>query len=255
LTLLDVGQGLAAVIRTENHTLVFDAGPRFSSTFDTGQAVLVPFLRHQGVTRLDMLVVSHGDNDHIGGVDSLLAAFPAGRIISSVPEELSGNPVTPCRQGDVWQWDGVDFSVLYPGVEDTRTGNNASCVLRVEVPGGRTVLLTGDIERAAELSLLRNQHDALKTDILVVPHHGSKTSSSLPFVQAARPAVALFPVGHLNRYRLPNPEVVDRYAALGAEMYETGETGAITLSLVPGMPQPELHLYREESPRYWRPAD
>jgi competence protein ComEC len=251
VTLLDVGQGLSTIIQTERHTLVYDTGPKFSATFDTGQAVIVPFLRFQGIRRVDTLIISHGDNDHIGGARSLLEQYPASRIISSVPGELPDSKVMPCRRGDHWQWDGVRFAILHPETGDGYEGNNASCVLRVEIPNGQSVLLTGDIEKPVEQTLLDQQRDKLPADILIVPHHGSKTSSTKKFIEVVNPTFALFPAGYRNRYHFPVPAVVERYASKGVTMYETGQQGAITLKLASTSGKPEIRLQRDESPHYW----
>ena len=255
ITLLDVGQGLAAVVQTRRHTLVYDTGPGFGPAFDAGRSVLVPFLRQQGVRALDTLVISHGDHDHIGGAASLLSAYPAARIISSVPEKLPGTAVRHCRQGQRWSWDGVEFLMLHPGPEAGLAGNNASCVLRVEAAGGYRLLLTGDIERAAEYRLLRNHADALPAEVLVVPHHGSKTSSLPAFIRAVAPGIAVFPAGHLNRFRFPDRHIVARYVAAGATLYQTGESGAVGIDLAADSTDPVISLYREVHPRYWSPAD
>jgi len=253
MTLLDVGQGLATVVQTREHTLVYDAGPRFSPAFDTGQAVVVPFLRHQGIQRVDTLIISHGDNDHIGGADSLLAAYPVASLLSGVPGKLPGTNAEKCQSGDQWRWDGVTFSMLHPGPASRSTGNDASCVLRIEVPGGQSILLTGDIELPSERSLLQEQQGLLAADVLVAPHHGSTTSSSADFVKAVNPAIVLFPAGYLNRYRFPKQTVVERYAAIGAETHTTGESGAITVRLgasTAGLPK--TSHYRQTQQRYWK---
>ena len=254
VTLLDVGQGLATVIQTRHHTLVYDAGPRFSSNFDTGQAVVVPFLRHQGIRRVDTLIISHGDNDHIGGADSLLAAYPVGRLLSGVPGKLPGTGVEQCQSGDQWRRDGVTFSVLHPGPDGIHTGNNASCVLYIETSGGQGVLLTGDIEASSERSLLQNRNRSLSADVLVAPHHGSMTSSTPAFVKAVNPAIVLFPAGYRNRYHFPKRVVVERYTALGAAIYNTGDSGAVSIRLGGSNGgQPEISLYRGTQQRYWKP--
>jgi competence protein ComEC len=251
ITLLDVGQGLAAVVQTASHVLVYDAGPRFSDSFDTGQAVVVPFLRSQGVRQLDMLVVSHGDNDHIGGVASLLKAYPVRRTLSSVPERLPDNQARSCRRGDQWEWDGVRFSVLHPALQFDGSGNNGSCVVHIEAAGGGRLLLTGDIEQAVEQQLLREQRDRLGAEVLVVPHHGSNTSSSAAFIAAVAPSIALFPAGYLNRYRLPRPEVLARYQAAGVRHFETGRHGALTVRFSAQDSRPRLAAWREQRPRFW----
>ena len=253
LTLLDVGQGLAAVVETRHHTLVYDAGPRFSETFDTGQAVVVPFLRHRGIAQLDALVVSHGDNDHMGGVASVLDAYPAREVLSSVPARVPGASARACRRGQHWEWDGVYFTVLHPGGEDDLSGNNASCVLRIQAAGGQSVLLTGDIEQQAEQLLIHGQREQLPADVLVVPHHGSKTSSSRAFIGAIRPNIALFPSGYRNRYGFPKPVILDRYTDMQAAVYQTGLDGALTVTLTAAPGMPEIQRYRDTVKRYWRP--
>jgi competence protein ComEC len=255
VTLLDVGQGLSAVVQTEQHTLVYDAGPRFSETFDTGQAVVVPFLRQQGVQQLDVLVVSHGDNDHVGGVASLLAAYPAVQVLSSVPGAVPAERVRHCSRGQHWDWDGVRISILHPTSADDLSGNNASCVLRIDAGGGQSMLLTGDIERRAEQVLLAEERERLAVNVLVVPHHGSKTSSSREFIDVVRPAMALFPSGYRNRYGFPKRMIVDRYTDIGATTDQTGLSGALTVTLTSNPGVPVIQRYREIARRYWSPEN
>ncbi|MDH3972013.1 MAG: MBL fold metallo-hydrolase, partial [Gammaproteobacteria bacterium] len=223
----------------------------FSDSFDTGQAVVVPYLRHQGVRRLDTLVVSHGDNDHIGGVNSLLAAYPATRIISSVPDEIPAAHAGACWRGQHWNWDGVHFEILGPAEGGRLTGNNASCVLRIEAAGGQSALLTGDIERQAEQQLLESLAARLQVDVLVVPHHGSKTSSGPAFVKAVNPALALVPSGYRNRYGFPKAEVLERYAGIQATVGQTGLGGALSVVLAKDTDVLEIQRYRDSSRRYW----
>lgn len=251
LTLLDVGQGLATVVQTRQHVLVYDAGPRFSESFDTGAAVVVPYLRSQGIPTIDSLIVSHGDNDHIGGVASLLSAYHVGRILSSVPGKIPRATAEPCIRGQHWEWDGVKFSLLHPESASPGSGNNTSCVLKIDVPGERGILLTGDIERKAEALLLRGQDSELDAAVLVVPHHGSNTSSSPEFLAQVHPVVALIPAGYLNRYGFPKQAVIRRYAENGTKWYQTGLAGAITVSMGAAIAEPEISLYREQARRYW----
>jgi competence protein ComEC len=245
-TLLDVGQGLAAVVRTENHALVYDTGPRFSASFDSGKSVVVPYLRQAGVRHLDRLVVSHGDNDHAGGMRSVLDAIPVARLESSLPE-LSAQ-AAPCWQGERWEWGGVRFEYLNPQAGTTSRHNNASCVLKITSQHG-SVLLTGDIEARAERRLVSEQGEQLKVDVLVAPHHGSKTSSTGEFLENVRPRHVLFPVGYLNRFHHPHPGVVERYRALGAELHYSPTAGAIELRLT-GEGVTIVHA-RERERRYW----
>lgn len=255
ITLLDVGQGLAAVVRTATHTLVYDTGPAFGADFDTGRAVVSPYLRYTGVRRINRLVVSHGDNDHIGGAASLLREYPVTDVLTSVPAAFKGRAVQHCRRGMRWTWDGVDFDILHPAPAAPHSGNDASCVLRVTLSDGQRLLLPGDIEAAGERDLLQYHGQDLSADVLVVPHHGSKTSSTADFVSAVNPAVALIPAGYLNRYRFPHADVVARYAAIGSEVHQTGQTGAITVRMAPGTGRPRIARHRRDSPRLWRRPD
>lgn len=248
-TLLDVGQGLAAVVQTAQHTLVYDTGPKFSADFDTGSAVVAPFLIAAGVRQIDRLIISHGDNDHRGGAASLTARLPTYQVLTSVPELIDWRYVERCRAGQTWQWDGVQFQILHPDLRATLKGNDASCVLQVEANGER-LLLPGDIEAPGERALLAQYGDALRSDVLVVPHHGSRTSSTVDFVQTVAPRWALFATGYRNRYRFPRPEVRARYQLQGSQQLISAETGAIGIRLGAGtLTQPTFQ--RTEARRYW----
>lgn len=244
-TLLDVGQGLAAVAQTQKHTLVFDTGARFSARFDMGRAVIVPFLRASGVETLDALIVSHGDNDHIGGAPSLLKDFPARHLLSSAPRQLPN--AAPCEAGQYWQWDDVEFLILNP-TGPTAKENNGSCVLLISSRHG-TVLLSADIEAAAERLMVKNWGDQLRAHVLVVPHHGSKTSSTEEFLSTVRPEYALFPFGYRNRYRHPHPSVVQRYAKHNIPTLNSAQHGAVEIKFsAHGM---DMAAYRQTHQRYW----
>ena len=250
-TLLDVGQGLAAVVQTQNHALVFDAGPRFSSGFNTGEAVVAPYLRAQGRRYIDMLVVSHGDNDHMGGVAGLRGIMPVRQALSSVSQRIDG--AGPCQAGQRWQWDGVTFVMLNPGEHvymGGRKDNNRSCVLRVQA-GEHSVLLTGDIERAAEHELVQRFGNGLASDVLVAPHHGSRTSSSPAFLTAVSPTVALFPVGYRNRYGFPKAQIVQRYVDRQVRLFDTARHGAIELQLGSKGGLDAVVSHRQQAARYW----
>ncbi len=251
-TLLDVGQGLAAIIETAHHTLLYDSGPRLGASFDSGEAVVLPALRELGVRRVDRLIVSHDDSDHTGGVASLRAGIAIGAVVTADPATLPGSQ--PCRAGQTWRWDGVDFAFLHPAAGRRYSDNNGSCVLRVGAPGA-VLLLTGDIERGAEHELVARAAPRLAADILVVPHHGSKSSSSPAFVAATRPRYALFPLGYLNRYGYPKPEVVARYRRAGAETFDTAGCGAIQVEITPGRNKPTPLCTRRTLRRYWHDAD
>lgn len=251
-TLLDVGQGLAAVVETKGHVLVFDTGPRFRSGFNTGRAVVVPFLRQRGHKRLDLLIVSHGDNDHIGGARAVVETMTVERVVTSVPQKMGWVDHALCRRGSKWIWDDVEFELLHPErmVAEGR-GNNDSCVLRV-VAGGESLLLTGDIEQEAESELIAAEAH-LRSDILVAPHHGSKTSSSAQFVEVVAPRWVLLPLGHRNRYGFPHPEVQQRYQGHGATMLSTAHSGAITFLM--GQGELSADSYRVRARRYWHATE
>lgn len=249
LTLLDVGQGLSAVVETRRKTLIFDTGARLSANFDMGSAVIEPYLRHRGIDRIAVLVVSHGDNDHIGGAPALLSAFPVDSVYTSAPEALPGFPATACATGQHWEWDGVRFEMLGPVLASEKNNDN-SCVLKVSGQGG-SVLLTGDIEAEGERRLRERWGDALRSDVLVVPHHGSKTSSTAAFLDGVSPRLALIPAGYLNRFGFPHPAVTARYQARHIAFMTAGETGAITVNIgaTPGMLLPLA--FRQQYRHYW----
>lgn len=246
ISLLDVGQGLAVVVRTAHHTLVYDTGARWSRRFDAGRAVILPYLRSQHVSALDTLIVSHGDNDHAGGADSLRAGMPIGRLLTSVPERWP--QAQACLAGDRWSWDGVGFSILHPG-PDPPAGNNGSCVLRVTTATG-SALLPGDIAAAAERQLLAGGGGALTADILIAPHHGSRTSSTEAFLDAVQPRWVLYAVGYRNRYHHPSAEVAARYARRGTHALRSDDAGCIELRL--GAGGVTASQYRQTAARYWR---
>ena len=256
LDVLDVGQGLAAVVRTADHALVYDTGPAFSSDADSGSRIVVPYLRGEGVSRLDGLIVSHNDSDHSGGTVSLLQAVPVTWVASSLPADspvlaLAAKRVR-CFAGQEWEWDGVRFEMLHPdwasyNVAATRD-NDRSCVLRVVAAGG-SVLLTADIERGAEAQVLERAPAHVAADVLLVPHHGSATSSSDGFLDQVHPHIAIVPVGYRNRFGHPAADVLARYAALGATVYRTDRDGALLMRFDDGV---SVQGWRALRRRYWQ---
>lgn len=246
LTLLDVGQGLAVVVQTRQHLLVYDTGPRFSDSFDTGRAVVLPYVRQLGRQHIDTLIISHGDNDHAGGANSILAGMPVRRILSSVPQRFHG--ATACHRGQVWRWDEVQFEILSPQIMDRHHRNNNSCVLRISSPSG-TALIPGDIERRREKWLLAQYGEGLRSDVLVAPHHGSRTSSTRTFIGQVKPELVLLPVGYRNRYRHPNQKVVNRYIESGSRLLDSPASGAIEIKFSES--GKEIRAYRQQQRRYW----
>lgn len=269
LTVLDVGQGLSAVVRTQNHLLVYDTGPSFRSGSAAAEHVVVPYLRAIGSQKIDTLLVSHADNDHAGGTATLLQDMSVQQLVSGEPEELAlsllalslegiaedppegmaKTQVSSCI-GQSWIWDGVQFEVLYPQADQLASnlqGNNASCVLKITA-NNFTALLTGDIERVAEQSLLADREHAgrLKADVVLIPHHGSRSSSTFAFTRAVQAKLAIAPAGFLNRWGFPKPDVVQRWQQSGAEVLVTGTVGAITVR------DAETPLqWRQQRQRFW----
>ena len=248
VTLLDVGQGLSVVVQTSSHLLVYDAGMKFADSIDMGESVVLPFLRTLAVTKIDMLVVSHGDNDHIGGVAALLHALPIAEIKTSVPEKFVFPVTSYCMAGQQWEWDGIRFSFVHPQKEDIGLGNDSSCVLRIE-QANYAALLTGDIEKLAERNLLQRNPAQLAASILVAPHHGSKTSGMREFIEAVHPQYVLYAVGYKNRYHFPHPSVVETYQQMNVQQLNSVNDGAIEAKL--GKSAFIISRYRITQKRYW----
>ena len=229
-SVLDVGQGLASVIRTQNHVLIYDTGPAFGPGFDAGSVIVTPYLRYSGVRKVDTLIVSHGDSDHSGGATSILQQITVNNIYTSVPERFKNHNAVACEAGQHWQWDNVYFEFLSPPNDPSLKDNNRSCVLRVTA-GSRHILLPGDIEKLAEHFLLTHKADKLPATIIVAPHHGSTTSSTQAFVNAVQPDYVIFSTGYLNRFKFPKPMIVARYQDIGAHIIETVNCGMVQLKI------------------------
>ncbi|MDD2742095.1 MAG: DNA internalization-related competence protein ComEC/Rec2 [Rhodocyclaceae bacterium] len=247
ITVLDVGQGLAAVIQTQTHTLIYDPGPLYSAESDAGQRVVVPYLRALGVNRLDMLMVTHRDSDHAGGLASVQAAIAVDEVRSSLVEI----PGSRCEAGQRWTWDGVDFEVIHPATkayERARKANPLSCVLMVDADG-RRMLLTSDIEAESEREILQRYAGKLAADVLLVPHHGSRTSSTPEFIAAVGANAAVIPVGYRNRFGHPKAAVVERYEAAQIPVWRNDRDGAVMIALAAeGV---EISAWRQQKRRYW----
>jgi len=257
IVLLDVGQGLAAVVRTASHTLVYDTGPSFPSGFNTGDAVIAPYLREVGVRRVDLLVASHADQDHAGGLRGLMVEIPVERVLSGEPDALNDwlDPglqarVEPCRRGQRWVWDGVELSMLHPD-RSGYEGNDSSCVLRVRT-GSASVLLTGDIAARVERALAEVPGQTIASSVLVAAHHGSATSTSAAFLDAVRPSLVLGSSGYANRFGFPAEAVRARVAARGIDWHDTADLGGIELSLMPSGEILGPIGYRQSADRLWR---
>jgi len=250
-TLLDVGQGLACVVETTDHLLIYDTGPAYASGFNAADAALLPYLAAGGYRHIDRLVVSNNDQDHAGGLATLQASLTVDDLISGESSEIER--ARPCLGGERWRWDGVDFAILHPLSGDLFAGaNDRSCVLQIS-NGRWTVLLTGDIEAQAEALLLARYGEGLGAQILVAPHHGSNTSSTAPFVAAVHPRWVLFSTGYRNRYGFPREAVVERWRSRGATILDSAREGALQfhLNAADGPLQTASLGYRGLNARYW----
>src|SRR5690606_25322513 len=192
MQVLDVGQGTSILVRTRTRSLLFDAGARFPNGYDLGEAVVVPALRALGVDHLDLLMVSHADNDHAGGAAAVVRELAPVRVL--VGEPVPGVPGDPCRENQGWRWDGVDFAVLHPPARYPAQGNDVSCVLRITTAGA-SALLTGDAGTVAEMRMINLHRDALASAVLAPGHHGSMTTCTPAFMDAVSPMLAAGPAG------------------------------------------------------------
>jgi competence protein ComEC len=252
VTVLDVGQGLAVVVETSAHVLVYDTGPAYGERFDAGSGIIAPYLRARGWSSLDLLVVSHPDADHSGGATGLMRNFRPGRLLQGVVSEGAGPQGEACRRGQNWRWDGVDFRVLDPLPGAALRDNDRSCVLLVEA-GRVRVLLPGDMEADGEGRLLADAMLPHGVDLLVAPHHGSRTSSSPPFVAQVQPAHVVYSAGWHHRFGHPQPQVVARYSALGARNWNTADDGALAFVWERAGADLRLRIEsaRRDRPHYW----
>ncbi len=245
---LDVGQGLAVIVRTKTHTLIYDTGDRFSETFNAADAVILPTLRSLGIDKIDRVIISHSDRDHRGGLPALHSGIAIAEVLSSAPDKLTV-PASPCLAGQKWHWDGIDFAMLHPPAShDLSSKNDLSCVLMIST-GTSQFLLTGDIEHRAEQLLLADGIG--QVDVLVAPHHGSRTSSTEAFLDRLQPQHVIFAAGHINRFNLPHVQIEQRYRQKGATLWHTGRQGAISLIWHPHEQAWQLRAQREIKVRYW----
>ena len=249
-TLLDAGQGMASVVQTENHTLIYDTGTRFSKTYDIGKLVLNPYLKSKGIRHIDTMILSHEDIDHRGGAEVVLKENIVDKIVSSDTSILQDYKVETCVKGENWQWDGVRFEILSPPQDYPENDNNRSCVLRISNQY-HSLILTADIQTKTEKLLLENVPEKLKSDVLSVPHHGSRTSSSKRFIREVSPKIALVPVGYRNRFGHPKADIMQRYHDKGIEVFNTAKQGAIELYFPNSDKEILVKTYRKEKRGFW----
>jgi competence protein ComEC len=256
LLIFDVGQGLAVAVQTRSHALLFDTGPDFNGEANSGNRILVPALRGLGIAQLDGLILSHDDLDHTGGAVSVLQAMPINWVSSSL--DFDNEILRPvkdsrhCIEGQTWNWDSVHFEILHPSRASYRneniSTNNRGCVLRIS-SGQQSVLIAADIEKDSEKRLLALHSDKLPATLLVVPHHGSKTSSTLAFVQKVHPRFSVFTMGYRNKFHHPNAEVISRYRDIGSELFRSDEDGAVIVKM--DAVDLSVERYRKSHARYW----
>lgn len=259
MTVLDVGQGLSLVVETPNQTLVYDVGAKFSSGFDIGSRVVAPYLRYRNLRKVDVVAISHGDGDHVGGLQGLLTSLPTERLMinqslndrKNKRSELEYPLAEPCLAGMQWQMDALNARVLWPSEKSLGAShsNNDSCVILLQ-SAGVSLLLTGDIEAAVETKLLESGLLPATVDVLIAPHHGSKTSSSKAFIRALKPKHVVFSAGFLSPYRHPSLVVVERYREAGTQIWNTAEHGAVTLEWGANISL-EVFSERWRSPKPW----
>jgi competence protein ComEC len=248
LSVLDVGHGLATVVRTENRVIVFDTGPGWRGGGSAARVTVTPFLRSLGVRTIDLVVVSHADADHAGGLEELRRTFDVRRVIGDL-QLRQGSADGPCVAGQSWKWDGVGFSVLHPRGGEAYGDNDRSCALAIRGPGGSALLLA-DPEGRAERAML--DAGGLSADVVLVPHHGSATSSSAGLVAAVGARLALVSTDFGNRWGLPRPEVVARWQDGGAQVLSTAGSGALGVTVSPAGGVGPVTAHRRSEPRWWR---
>ena len=242
INVLDVGQGLSVVVSTKNHSLVYDTGAKYDTGFSLATSVLIPFLQHQGMETVDKLILSHKDNDHAGGVEELISSFPDMQVL-----DVMGD-YSDCQFPSSWDWDGVHFSIYSPFELLPYLGNNSSCVLKISSKNG-SILLTGDIEEPVEYRLTKKFPHHIKSDVLLVPHHGSRTSSSKAFIKLVAPKVAVNSSGFANQFNHPHPLIKQLYLDQGIIFYDTQTKGMIKLVFKDH--DIKIQQYADVYPHFW----
>jgi competence protein ComEC len=240
IDVLDVGQGLAVLIRTKSHHLLYDTGTKFYKSYDMGELVILPYMRHIGLRQLDIVVVSHTDIDHRGGLNALLLKKAVRHLVVNVPDYYKKG--VSCHQFKPWKWDGVSFEFLSLK-RQFKKSNNTSCILKIS-NDKQAILLTGDIERKVERHLVNKFATKLESTVVIVPHHGSKTSSSIVFIEKVKPQFAFISAGFNNRFNLPHADIIKRYKQRGVRLYNTIDCGMISWTLRDSIKIDKPNCYR-----------
>lgn len=249
VSVIDVGQGLSVIVETQHHVLLYDTGPGLLNSLNAGENNIIPALRSLSINHLNTIVISHGDNDHLGGLRSILSVIPTQEVMTSVPDKIHFDKIKSCVAGGEWNWDGVSFTMLYPETTQSSRGNDSSCVLKVGNQSNQ-LLLPGDIEKFSEAFLVKNNRDQLKSSVLIAPHHGSKTSSTDAFINAVNPSIVIFSTGYRNRYHLPHPSIVARYHHHSVRDINTVNSGYVKILFRDTGPI-KIDQYRLLHWRYW----
>ncbi len=251
---MDSGQGLAIIIKTKNHNLLFDTGFSSISGFNIGDSVVMPYMFKNNIRKIDTVIISHSDNDHIGGLRYINGQIAIGEIFTSMPKEVKKivniSNIKTCNRGQNWTYDNIKFSILHPNKSYRLTNkkrNNNSCVLKIS-NGKYSILITADIEKNAEKYLIKTATKDLKADILLMPHHGSNTSSTYKFLMTVSPTIAINSSGYKNRFSHPSNKVLTRYKTLKIPIYDTQCSGQITLNIADNIIISET---RKNNKNYW----
>jgi competence protein ComEC len=253
LTVLDVGQGLAVAGRTAGHVLLYDTGPAYRSGGTAAERYILPFLANRGIRRIDRLIISHSDLDHAGGAAAIIRALPVRYVESGDSLALPNRAVGRCRAGVSWQWDGVRFTFLHPPANSRHARNDASCVLLVEA-GKWRALLAGDIEAPVETELVQARV-LPQVEVTTVPHHGSRTSSTVPYLRSLTARYGLVSAARYNQWGMPKEDVVERWRSVGATVLSTGTGGAIRVELCAAAAESVVRAYRVDERRLWHSAE